>query len=350
MIKNPFSLLKMYQNDTHVSKNVPKKCFLTENMPLFVNSFCYDKGMGQALICFPAMTKNGGSFMNEIARKEAECWIKFPSLLKTRMNEKQAAFQRVKMIPLSLIDLDPFTSRKTYDEVATVSLADSIRRHGLLQPIIVMKNRCSFFEKLRYTCLVGARRLKACQMLSLARVPCFVISSRLVDSKVLSLVENLQRDDLSMFESADSFLLSCMNRCLSATELAESLSVSRKIVADLIPFSAVENDERITILENSLSEQQVKCLMRIENTILRRKILTYVVERGFGEKQTEEYVDSLLRSDETEMAGFENAFVTEFVNNLSYHVSLVQKKGIAVHFEEFEHRDEVQYLIRVPKA
>lgn len=288
--------------------------------------------------------------MKEIIKKEVECWIKFPSLSKTGLNQKQPVFQRVKMIPLSLIDLNSFTSRKTYDEVAIVSLADSIRRHGLLQPIIVMKNKCSFFEKPRYTCLVGTRRLQACQMLFLSRVPCFVISSQLADSKALSLVENLQRDDLSMFESADSFLISCMNRCLSATELAESLSISRKIVADLIPFSAVDENERTTILENNLSEKQVRSLMKIENASLRRKILAYVVERGFGEKQTEEYVDSLLKSDDTETVGFENAFVTEFVNNLGYHVSLLQKEGVAVHFEEYEHRDEVQYLIRVPKV
>ena len=71
-------------------------------MPLFVNSFCYDKGVGQALMCFPAITKNGGCFMNEIAKKEAECWIKFPSLLQTGLHEKQRVFQRVKMIPFPM--------------------------------------------------------------------------------------------------------------------------------------------------------------------------------------------------------------------------------------------------------
>ena len=288
--------------------------------------------------------------MNEIAKKEAECWIKFPSLLQTGLHEKQRVFQRVKMIPLSLIDLDLFANRKMYDEVAIASLADSIRRHGLLQPIVVMKNKCSFFEKPRYTCLVGTRRLRACQMLSLTRVPCFVIPPRSTDLKLLSLVENLQRDDLSVFELADSFLLSCMDRCLSVNELAESLSISRKNVADLIPFSMVENDERMSVLENGLSERQVKCLMMIENTSLRRKILAYVVERGFGEKQTEEYVDLLLKSDETELVDFEDAFVNEFVCELSNRVSLLQKKGVAVHLEEFEHRGEVQYLIRVPKS
>ena len=288
--------------------------------------------------------------MNEIAKKEAECWIKFPSLLQTGLHEKQRVFQRVKMIPLSLIDLDLFANRKMYDEVAIASLADSIRRHGLLQPIVVMKNKCSFFEKPRYTCLVGTRRLRACQMLSLTSVPCFVISPCSTDLKLLSLVENLQRDNLSVFELADSFLLSCMDRCLSANELAESLSISRKIVADLIPFSMVENDERMSVLENGLSERQVKCLMMIENTSLRRKILAYVVERGFGEKQTEEYVDFLLKSDETELVDFEDAFVNEFVSELSNRVSLLQKKGVAVHLEEFEHRGEVQYLIRVPKS
>ena len=288
--------------------------------------------------------------MNEIAEKEAECWIKFPSLLQTRLYEKQRVFQRVKMIPLSLIDCNQFACRKTYDEVTIVSLSDSIRRHGLLQPIIVMKNKCSFFEKPRYTCLVGARRLRACQMLSLVRVPCFVVSPRSTDMKLLSLVENLQRDNLSMFESADSFLLSCMDRCLSAAELAESLSISQKIVADLIPFSTVGNDERMSVLENGLSERQVKCLMKIENTSLRRKILAYVAERGFGEKQTEEYVDLLLKSDETEHVDFKDSFVNEFVSELSYRVSLLQKKGVAVHLEEFEHRGEVQYLIRVPKS
>ena len=288
--------------------------------------------------------------MNEIAKKEAECWIKFPSLLQTGLHEKQRVFQRVKMIPLSLIDLDLFANRKIYDEVAIASLADSIHRHGLLQPIIVMKNKCSFFEKPRYTCLVGTRRLRACQMLSLTRAPCFVISPRSTDLKLLSLVENLQRDNLSVFELADSFLLSCMDRCLSVNELAESLSISRKIVADLIPFSMVENDERMSVLENGLSERQVKCLMMIENTSLRRKILAYVVERGFGEKQTEEYVDLLLKSDETELVDFEDAFVNEFVSELSNRVSLLQKKGVAVHLDEFEHRGEVQYLIRVPKS
>ena len=156
------------------------------------------------------------------------------SLLGIKTDEKTTVANRVTMIPLSAIDSNPMAVRKRYDEVGIVSLADSIRRHGLLQPILVKKISKSFFDKPRYLCVVGERRLRAFQMLSRTEIPCFVLKSDDFSLNELSLVENLLRADLDMFETAASFLFTCVAESMTANELSTKLSAPQLDVANKI--------------------------------------------------------------------------------------------------------------------
>lgn len=272
------------------------------------------------------------------------------SLSGMKTDEKTTVPNRVTMIPLSVIDSNPMAVRKRYDEVGIVSLADSIRRHGLLQPILVKKISKSLFDKPRYLCIAGERRLRAFQMLSWAEIPCFVLKSDHSSLNELSLVENLLRADLDMFELATSFLFTCVAESMTANELATRLSAPQLDVANKITLSQLSADEQAFMHANHLTERHALALLRIEDDSLRQKITELVAEHGYDAKRTEDYIDAILReparfvspeSDDNSVAGF--------LHVLNRSLALLQEDGIAVKAEEFEHEDEVQYLIRIPK-
>lgn len=272
------------------------------------------------------------------------------SLLGSKSEIKKAIPSRITMIPLSLIESNPIPCRKRYDEVAILALADSIRRHGLLQPILVKKLGSSLWKKPRYVCLVGERRLRAFSMLSCEEIPCFVVSDSSFGRNELSLVENLLRSDLDMFESATALLLSCVAESLSLDLLASRLSTSQKNVANKIALTQLSNEEQAFALKNCFTERQVHALLRVHDEKLRQKLAEVIAEHGYGDKRTEEYIDSILCQTEKSLS-FESSEqdVCDFVEELNKELISLQKKGFVVAVDEFEQEDDLQLFLRISK-
>lgn len=288
--------------------------------------------------------------MNLKNRLETDESVDTTSLSKTKTNDRSAISNRVTLIPLSVIESNPMAARKRYDEVGIVSLADSIRRHGLLQPILVKKINQSFFDKPRYLCVAGERRLRAFQMLSRDVIPCFVIKSDQFYLNELSLVENLLRADLDMFECAASFLYTCVAEAVTANELASRLSASQTDVMNKIALSQLSSDEQLFMLKNRFTEGHAHALLRIEDDVLRQKMAALVAERDYDEKSTARYIDAILR-EPTEFvdADAKDDRLASFLHTLNRSLTLLRDDGVPAQVEEFEHEDEVQYLIRIPK-
>ncbi len=283
-------------------------------------------------------------------KSDGDVSVSHTSLLEMKSGVKSAIPSRVTMVPLSVIDSNPIAARKRYDEVRIVSLADSIRRHGLLQPILVKKIGKTFFDKPRYLCVAGERRLRAFQMLSRDEIPCFVIKNDLSFTNELSLVENLLRADLDMFECAASFLLSCVAESMTANDLATRLSSSQIDVVNKISLSQLSTDEQAFMLANHFTERHALALLRIEDDALRQKMAELVAERGYDAKRAEDYIDTILReATEFVVSDTDNDCLRGFFNTLNRSLTVLQENGIPAQVEEFEHEDEVQYLIRVPK-
>ncbi|MBQ4120848.1 MAG: ParB/RepB/Spo0J family partition protein [Clostridia bacterium] len=288
--------------------------------------------------------------MNKINQFEWEFSARNTSLLDQKSADKPFASARVTMIPLSAIDSGTLQARKRFDEVAILALADSIRRHGLLQPILVRRSGKGLYEKLHYICVAGERRLRAYKMLGRKEIPCLVLSSALENVDELSLAENLMRKDLDMFEYASALETLTKTHSLTQGELAAHLSTSQFNVANKIALLNLLPEEQMFILLNGLTERHARALLRIKDLELRQKVAKLVAERQYTAKRTEEYIDVILseplRFLETQE---EDDDMRSFINSLNCSLTLLRKKDFAVQCEAFDHEDEVQFLIRIPK-
>ena len=288
--------------------------------------------------------------MYKINRIEWRKWVRLPSRLIRKKKDKLFISRRVVKIPLSVIENSQHQIRERFDEVAVATLADSIRRHGLLQPIVVKRCGNVLGERPQYTCVCGRRRIEAFRMLGWDEIPCLMVGSNVSFIDELALVENLARCDLDMFEYAAAFAgLLNVNACTEddlASRLATSL-LHMKHKLDLLSFTETE---QMFILQNSLTEEHAEQFLRIEDSELRQKVVKLVADRQYTAKRTKEYIDIIL-SDLIPFATAldDNDEVESFGKSLSCSLNLLRKKGYPAQCESFEHEDEVQFLVRIPK-
>ena len=148
--------------------------------------------------------------------------------------------------------------RLDFNVNAVAKLADSIRRYGLLQPLTV--RRISGAERL-FELVAGERRLRACKMLGMSRVPCIIVDADNETSAELALIENLIREDLNMFEEAKAFSVLATQYSLTQEEIAAKMSLSQSAVANKMRLLRLDEAERKKILDAELTERHARALL-----------------------------------------------------------------------------------------
>lgn len=203
-----------------------------------------------------------------------------------KQKEKVAA--NVVMIELKLIVPNRAQPRKDFNEEALLSLANSIRENGILQPIIVRKNGAI------YEIISGERRFRAARLLGLTEVPCIVKDVDEEKSAVLALIENIQRKDLSYFEEAQAIEKLLNVYGLTQEQAAVRLGKAQSTIANKLRLLRFTEGERRLLLTGGLSERQARSLVRIEDDYIRSKAIETVVSKKYNIEQTEELVEKLL--------------------------------------------------------
>ncbi len=259
---------------------------------------------------------------------------------------------RIHMLNPSRICPNPSQPRRYFDDGELISLADSIRQYGIIQPLSVRRisDESSPFGGL-YELIAGERRLRAARMLSLPYVPCIIIDADREESAKMSLVENLQRHDLHFFEEADAIGRLCETYGIKQQEAAAMLSVSQSYVANKLRLLRLGEEERRTVINGGLSERHVRAALKAEDPEVRKKILQTAALRGLNVKQTEQYVHDLLDSKD-QPGRAEMKFVIKdiriFLNTIDKAVGIVRAAGIPVEQSRSDGDGMIELKIRVP--
>ena len=256
--------------------------------------------------------------------------------------------KRIMMISLSQIAQNPLQARKDFDQASILSLADSIRKHGLLQPILVRKLEKSAFGDQKYLCVAGERRLRAFKMLSREQIPCLLISKNTTSTDELSLVENLLRKDLTMFEFARALSALIETYRMTQEELADKLSTTQSTISNKLRLLRLTQTEQEMILENNLSERHARALLRIQDRAEREKILKLACKNEMSVLELEQYIESLLQSQKNSDKPFSKKAVS-FDRSLERMLAKWRKDGILLDVERREQDGEIQLLIRLSK-
>ena len=274
---------------------------------------------------------------------------------KLREYEKELKRQddacRIHMLNPSRICSNPNQPRKNFDPAELQSLADSIKKYGMIQPVTVRRisDENSPFGGL-YELIAGERRLRAARMLDLPYVPCIIIDADREESAKLALVENLQRHGLDFFEEAEAIEALIKKYGVKQQDIADMLSVSQSYVANKLRLLKLDNKERETVKNAGLTERHVRAALKAQSPEMRKKILQAAAVRSLNVRQTEQYVLEL--SSEKKPAPHTGKIVIKdiriFLNTIDKAVSIVRQAGIPVESSRSDGDGMIELKIKVP--
>ena len=247
---------------------------------------------------------------------------------------------RVVFLPSRVIRPNPAQPRKNFDPDALTELANSIREHGILQPLSVRRME-GFYEL-----IAGERRLRAAQMAGLTEIPCLLMTMTDAESGIAAMVENLQRQDLDYIEEARgiSFLMS--QWCMSQEQAAKLLGKSQSAIANKLRLLRHSPQVLQALREGKLTERHGRALLKLSAEEEKLAAVEEIVRQGMSVARAEKYIESLLVEKE-ETTRPVNLGV--FFNNLNQSLARIQQSGIPAISERLETDSRIVLTITIPK-
>lgn len=192
--------------------------------------------------------------------------------------------EQIEQLSLTKITPDPNQPRKHFDETALNELAASIKQHGIVQPLIVTQKGGS------YTIIAGERRFKAAQLLKLEAVPAIVRSSDDQDRLEVSLIENVQREDLSKLELAAAYLKLHDQFNLDFKEIGQRVGRSESSVSNIMRLLRLPLKAKQALNENIITEGHARQIVALKDEVEQLKLLELIIKNGWTVRQAESYV------------------------------------------------------------
>jgi ParB family chromosome partitioning protein len=190
-------------------------------------------------------------------------------------------------IPISRILPNPHQPRREFIEESLKELAESIRSEGLLQPVVVRKRED------RFELIAGERRWRACQMLKLKYIPARILEATETSSAVLSLIENLQREDLNPIEEAMGYASLMKDFDLTQEQVAERVGRNRATVANALRLLQLAREIQGYLIKGLVSVGHAKVLLGMENPDNRLLLARESIERGWSVRELERQLERL---------------------------------------------------------
>ncbi len=201
---------------------------------------------------------------------------------------KEKTISKVVMLEISTLIPNKSQPRRTFNENDLISLAESIKENGIIQPICVRRSGAL------YEIISGERRTRAAKIAGLNEVPCIIMSVDDEKSALLALIENIQRKDLSYFEEAIAIEKLISVYGLTQETAAERLGKAQSTIANKLRLLKFSDAERTMIINGNLTERQARALIRISDVGERLSILEKVIEKKLNLEQTEKLVNDTL--------------------------------------------------------
>ena len=256
-------------------------------------------------------------------------------------------------LPLAQVEPGLKQPRKRFDEETLADLADSIRTHGIIQPLTVRRLSSGYYQ-----IIAGERRWRAAKLAGLSEVPAVIIEAD--DRKVmeLGLIENLQREDLNPMEEAMGYRTLMEEYGLTQEETAQRVGKSRPAVANALRLIALPDAIRHLVEEGQLSAGHARALLSISSSTLQKKLAQKIIAEGLSVRQTEALAKRFAREEAQEetayaappdpMKLYRDAVAKDLTTRWGRKVSITMgpKKG-KLEFEFYNDEDLTELLDRL---
>jgi ParB family chromosome partitioning protein len=250
---------------------------------------------------------------------------------------------RILYLPLPLVK--PGQLARGRPSAQLQELAASIGELGILQPLTVRKTGES------YTVVSGNRRLLAARMAGLGEVPCILLEAEALDAELISLTENLQREDLDYFTEAQCLQAYLCHSGLTQAQLARRLGRSQSAIANKLRLLQHSPRVRQALTEQGLSERHARELLRVPGETARLLVLSVLAERGLNVVQTQRYIDSYLENHSSHGAERCRRRDTRlFLERLNRDTEALRASGVAAELRREELPEETVLTLRIGHA
>ena len=193
-------------------------------------------------------------------------------------------------LPISQVQPGLNQPRKRFEDGALQDLADSVRVHGIIQPLTVRRLSSGYYQ-----IIAGERRWRAAKLAGLTEVPAVIIEADEQKVMELGLIENLQREDLNPVEEAKGYEVLMNEHGLTQEEVAQRVGKSRPVVANAVRLLDLPDPVLQLLEEGKLSAGHARSLLPLTSGSQQREAAQRVVNEGLSVRQTEALVKSLLQ-------------------------------------------------------
>ncbi len=246
---------------------------------------------------------------------------------------------RVVFVPARAIRPNPAQPRKVFREDKLAELAESIRQHGILQPLSVRRVGTA------YELIAGERRLRAAQLAGLSEIPCIVMAMDDKESGMAAMIENLQRQDLDFIEEARGIARLMEQWSMSQEQAASILGKSQSAVANKLRILRHSAPVLEALRRGGLTERHARALLKLPTEPEKLAVIATVVSMGMSVARTERFIEQRLAGEQEKKPN-----VTAFLSNLNQSLARIQLSGIPAISERRETESQIVLTITIPKG
>ena len=251
------------------------------------------------------------------------------------------------IVELSIDEIrpNPYQQRKYFDFYSLNSLTESIKKFGVIQPIIVR-----VVNGRTYELVAGERRLRASRAAGLKTIPAVLVKADEEKSSLLSFIENIQRKELSYIEEAEGYRSLMEDFGMSLDEISEKTGASKSLISGRMKILELPDEALKMISENRLSEGHVRAALRLPDRDMRLKAISEMAERDMTVKSAEDYVERLmfdLRFGGGQKVKTGLGDIKIFTNSIRQTVDAVRKAGLTSYYDITDSGGSIDINIRV---
>lgn len=274
----------------------------------------------------------------------------------------------IKMIPLHDIEPNRYQPRTVFDDHKLDELCQTIRTHGVIQPIVVRPQQNGTFEL-----IAGERRWRASLKLELDTIPAIVRDLNESQAASVALIENLQREGLTAIEEAIAYQKLIDNHQLTQESLAQRLGKGQSTIANKLRLLHLGPACQDALRQRFITERHARALLSIKNHEEQERYLEFILRDHLNVKQTEHAIESYLnpqknKSNQDNDTSVESTPTTRLserkkvnmwknytrdtrlaINTIRESVSVISKSGMSVNVEEEDREEYIQFTIKIPK-
>jgi ParB family chromosome partitioning protein len=241
-----------------------------------------------------------------------------------------------------------YQPRVKFDDEKISELAQTLKTHGMIQPIVVRKK-----AEDQYELIAGERRFRAAKLLKWEKIPAIVREMSDTESASIALIENIQRENLSVIEEAHAFVQLIKMHDLTQEALAQRLGKSQSTIANRIRLLSLPEEIQDALMVNKISERHARALLKLKDEETQLKFLNQIIEKDLTVRETDQLVKKYIEKDKTKKPKSKAKFVSKDVriatNTIRRSLELIEKTGIKFETAEEDLGDYYQITIKVKK-